>query len=227
MQESEKKKKLSPEELSNLLDSFDEKQTVRWYNRWGAQPWGYAFISVLKKLPFLVIFLFVFQFEKIKPMLKDPLAYIRERGIFYLICFFALVLVQRFVWKKQAFKYYLLWRQQPDLFPLDADGSIARAGEHRAERLPRLHGRWANKKIVLAILWGLSLPIFFFSILYIIGAVKDGNWSWAYFIDSIKETGLFIFGIFLLFGVGIGINYWKEVTEQYRLLYPSNFSGGR
>jgi len=227
MQESEKKKKLSPEELSELVDSFDEKQTVRWYNSWGAQPWGYAFVSVLKKLPLLIVIFLVIQFEKFKPMLNDPLAYIKERGIFYLICFFVLVLMQRFVWQKQAFKYYLLWRRQPGLFPLDADGAIARAGQQRAERLPSLYERWANKKIVLAVLWGISFPLVFFAILYLIGSVKDGNWSWAYFIESIRETGLFIFGIFLLFGVGIGINYWREVTEQYRVLYPSNIPGGR
>ena len=213
------KRKLSPEELDDLVGSLQEKELLRWYGKWKDQPWLYAVVTTLLKIPIILVVAVIVQWDKMKPVLLNPIPFIKERWVFFLVAFIFLALYNRFVWNKKAFSYFLRSRIGAPGFYLDDDSSIARQGERAAARLAKNYTSWHDKKILLIVLIGVLLPLVFFLILFLGNGITRGNWTAGYFMDGFEE-GVFFFiaGTFMLMGSGIGYGIWKEINDNFQLL---------
>lgn len=216
------KKVVDKIEIDEAVQSIEEKSLVRWYRRWRNDPWTYAVVTALAKIPFYVLIAVVVSWERVKPFFNDPIAYLREKGSLMVIGFFMFVIIYHFAWKSKALKYFLFAKLGSHL-PLYEDDRVGAYGQKASERLVIHYQRWGHRRWMLTATLALVLPVAFFAILFLLHGLKGNQWSWQVFFSNFEGgTDVAVFAIFFLFGALMGNGIWREVNENYHLMQKAN-----
>lgn len=218
MESVTEKRQPGKEEIEDVVASLEEKHLVKWYGRWRNDPWTYAVVKTLEKIPFYLLIAAAVNWEKVKSLVTDPVNYLLQKGPFLLFGFILFVIVFRFAWQSNALKYYLLTRIHPQL-QLHDDDRVGIFGVAAAGKLVARYQRWGNRRWFLSALLALMLPVTFFFILYLVQGLKDNQWSWQVLFANFEGgTDVAVFAIFFVFGGLLGNGLWRELTENFHLM---------
>jgi len=211
-------RQLRDEKVQAALEAVEEKGLVKWYGRWRNEPWTYAVVKTLEKVPYTLLVVSIVSWEKTKLLFSDPVVYVKDRGPMLLVAFFCFIVIFHFAWKSKAFKYFLLTKLHPHL-QLHGDDKVKTYGSKASEKLVIRYRRWGQKRWLLAALLALLLPVAFFVILYISKGLTDGHWSWNLFFYNFEGgTDVAVFAIFFLFGALMGHGIWREINDNFQLM---------
>jgi hypothetical protein len=220
------KVKLTGAEVDLMLESIEEKQLLKWFNKWKDSPWLYATTMFLKKLPVYILIAMVFSFQKLKSLINHPIAYFEQQGIFILIIVIVFIVSYRIHWNRKAVKYYFFSRINERLPKVELDQLIAIKGRKVKDTSAAKFEKWGDKKLLLQTVLGLLLPLAFFLILYISNAISDDNWDFNNFTNGFESKSLIvlIFATFMLFGILLEYSLWRQVKDDYLLLNKAKFN---
>lgn len=218
------KRQLRDEQIDTALEEIEERDLVKWYGRWRNEPWTYAVVKTLQKIPYTILVLSVVSWEKTRLLFTDPVRYLADRGVMILLAFFCFTVIFHFAWRSKAVKYFLLAKHRPHL-QLHDDSRVSAHGRKASGRLATLYRRWGKEWWHLTLLMALAVPTIFFCIYFLLHGLKENQWSVQAFLAIFEdETETLVFAIFFFFGALLGYGIRKEIKQNFHLMQKEKSS---